>query len=414
MHSTLLILVTFAVLSAVFAIPVIPYGHIEKPSSPVAHRHLDVFERHATRKLPRAIYFITNDAAGNSIVAMKVCADGTLTDGSITPTGGIGASGIDGATNQPAGPDALFSQSALKVEGNIMVAVNAGSNTLSMLAIDAADPSKLTMVGQPVNTMGDFPVTAAVSIKNQIACVGNTGVRAGIACFAMNAQTGLKPLMHSRIDFPINQTTPPVGPTNTVSQVLFNQDESMLITTVKGDPTKNNTGFLSMLPIQNGCPAAQDIRSSPTGTAVLFGTASIPGSTDLLATDASFGAATISTTGTPTVLSKVSVSGQKATCWAAISPLTRTAFVTDVSKNRIVEIDPANGNVLQTTELPNQNPGMIDLVAGGHMVYALSPGNGTTRAAVAVMDVSTRPAKLVQNFEPKGAGKSSQGLTVFL
>ncbi|KAL9023432.1 MAG: hypothetical protein Q9196_007203, partial [Gyalolechia fulgens] len=80
-------------------------------------------------KLPRAIYFLTNDAAGNSIVALNVGPDGFLSDGSVTPTGGKGASAINGATNQPSGPDALFSQSALKVEGNTMVAVNPGSNT---------------------------------------------------------------------------------------------------------------------------------------------------------------------------------------------------------------------------------------------------------------------------------------------
>ena len=402
---------TFAVLAAATTVLAIPFTikdradfSIELESGPKV--------KSATQGAPKAIYFISNDASANSIIAMKVGADGTLSDGSITPTGGKGASGITGTTNQPAGPDALFSQSAIKVEGNTMIAVNPGSNTMTMLTIDTADPTKLTMIGQPISTMGDFPVTAAISPKNKIACVGNTGARAGIACFSIHAKTGLKPLMQSQIAFPIKQTTPPVGPFNTVSQVLFNQDESMLITTVKGDPAKNTTGFLSMLPVQDGCPAKQDTRSSPAGTAVLFGTAAIPGSTDLLATDASFGAAVISTTSSPpSVLHKATVAGQVATCWAAISPATKTAFVTDVAVNRIVEVNPASGKILQITDLKNGNPGMIDLVAGGKMVYALSPGNGTTAPAVAVIDVSKRPARSVQNFEPKGAGKSSQGLT---
>lgn len=360
-----------------------------------------------------AIYFMTNDPAGNSIIALKINADGTLRDGSITPTGGKGMSGIDGSINATAAPDALFSQSALKVEGNTMVAVNPGSNTLTMMAISANDPCKLTMVGNPVSTMGEFPVTAAISRKNQMACVANSGVKAGLACFALDAKKGLQPIMQQPIPIDLKQTTPPAGPTNTVSQVLFNQDETMLMTTVKGDPTKNNTGFLSTLPINNGCPAAQDTRSSPLGTAVLFGTTLVPGTSNILATDASFGAATISTAGgAPKVLSKATVGNQKATCWAAISPQTKTAFVTDVGVNHIVEVDPANGNILQSTNLPNANPGMIDLVAAGMMVYALSPGDGkTTRCSVAALDVSFRPAKQVQNFEPKGAGKSSQGLT---
>ena len=126
---------------------------------------------------------LTNDAAGNSVVALKVTADGTLSDGSITSTGGKGGSGIDGKTKKPAAPDALFSQSALKVEGNMLVAVNAGSNTLTMMTISADDPTNLTMIGNPVNTLGEFPVTVALSPKNTLSCVANTGAKAGLACF---------------------------------------------------------------------------------------------------------------------------------------------------------------------------------------------------------------------------------------
>lgn len=67
---------------------------------------------------PKAVYFITN-AAENSVVALKVAADGTLSDGSITATGGAGMSGIDGSTNLTAAPDSLFSQGAVKVAGKV-------------------------------------------------------------------------------------------------------------------------------------------------------------------------------------------------------------------------------------------------------------------------------------------------------
>jgi hypothetical protein len=86
-------------------------------------------------------------------------------------------------------------------------------------------------------------------------------------------------------------------PKNTVLQVLFNADEFMLMTTVKSDPTKTNAGFLSMLPVNGGCPAAQVTRLSLPYTAVLFGTALVPGTCSILATDASFRAAIISATG---------------------------------------------------------------------------------------------------------------------
>src|SRR5579862_4039103 len=57
----------------------------------------------------KAVYFITNDATnGNAIVAMKVGADGQLSDGSVTKTGGKGGVGIE--KGAPAAADALFSQ----------------------------------------------------------------------------------------------------------------------------------------------------------------------------------------------------------------------------------------------------------------------------------------------------------------
>jgi hypothetical protein len=69
---------------------------------------------------PQAVYFLTNDAC-NSVVALKVNCDGTLSDGSITSTGGAGGNGFDAANNKSSAPDALFSQGALKVDGNVRV-----------------------------------------------------------------------------------------------------------------------------------------------------------------------------------------------------------------------------------------------------------------------------------------------------
>ena len=45
------------------------------------------------------------------------------------------------------------------------MAVNAGSNTLSLFKIDPADPTKLTKVGNDADTLGEFPVSVAFSQK---------------------------------------------------------------------------------------------------------------------------------------------------------------------------------------------------------------------------------------------------------
>lgn len=302
-----------------------------------------------------------------------------------------------------------------------------------MLAISASDPTRLTPVGEPVEVPGEFPNTVAASVKNNLVCVGTTGSRAGIACSRFSA-CGLGPMDELR-PFDIGQTTPPVGPTNTVSQVFFSADESMLFATVKGDPAANKTGFLSAFPVQRnpgGCRAGRparleasvssvEQRSTPEGTAVLFGSQAIPGTSDVFATDAAFGAAILSVdpaSGRATMVARGEVPGQVATCWATISPATGTAFVTDVAVNRLVEMSLRDASVLSELDLSaNGDPGLIDLKAAGAFIYALSPGNGTADAAVTVVDVSggSGSASMAQHFTLDGvAGRNAMGMAVLV
>jgi hypothetical protein len=300
-----------------------------------------------------------------------------------------------------------------------------------MLAISASDPTKLSLVGQPVAIPGEFANTVAASLKNRIVCVGTSGALAGISCSSFSAR-GLHPMDNLR-PFDLGQTTPPVGPTNTVSQTFFSADESMLFTTVKGDPPTNKTGFFSAFPVQRirarsrkgirtkAAVSSIDQRSTPEGTVVLFGSQAIPGTTNVIATDAAFGAAILSVdpaSGQATTIATGKVQGQVATCWVTVSPVTGTAFVTDVATNRIVEMSVKDASVLSELDLSaNGNPGLIDLRAAGNFIYALSPGNGTTEAAVTVVDISggSGSAKMIQNFGLSGvAGQNSMGMAVLV
>ncbi|KAK4157560.1 hypothetical protein C8A00DRAFT_29563 [Chaetomidium leptoderma] len=401
------------------------------------------FPRHGgNTAVGKAVYFITNDKA-NAVVALPIGADGKLSRGTVTSTGGAGSIALN-SDNQPATPDALVSQSALTIAGDAIFAVNAGSNTLSMLSISPSHPTKLSLVGQPVKIPGEFANTVAASAKNGVVCVGTSGARAGVACSPFSARHGLGPMDALR-PFDLGQTTPPVGPTNTVSQVFFSADEAMLFATVKGDPGANKTGFFSAFPVQKkagGCSSSSspraagagggkaagrmsvssvEQRSVPDGSAVLFGSQAIPGTNNVFATDAAFGAVILAVdpaSGRATTLAKVELPGQAATCWATISPATGTAFVTDVAVNRMVEMSVADASIIAELDLSaNGDPGLTDLRAAGNFIYALSPGNGKTEGAVTVVDVSggSGSAAMVQHFGLKGvAGQTATGMTVLI
>ncbi|KAF2499300.1 hypothetical protein BU16DRAFT_266690 [Lophium mytilinum] len=298
-----------------------------------------------------------------------------------------------------------------------------------MMAISPQDPTNLTMLGTPIAVSGEFPNTVAASAKHSLVCVGSTGAAAGIACTTFSASGLAGSTLDALRPFALQQSTPPVGPTNTVSQAFFSADESVLFTTVKGDPAVNNTGFLSAFPVTAGtaCGGAASLsttetRSSPPGTAVLFGAALIPSTNSIFVTDASFGAGILAVdpaTNQASLAANQTIADQKATCWATVSDATGSAFVTDVGVNRVLEMSLQDASILSTIDLgANGDPGLIDLKAAGGFVYALSPGNGTTGAAVAVVDArrGQGKGKAVQHFDLTGlgAGKNAQGMAVLL
>ena len=289
-----------------------------------------------------------------------------------------------------------------------------------MFKIDSRDPTKLTMVGQPVDTKGDFPVSMAVSTRNSMVCVGNTGVKAGVACGKVTreglvAMDDLRPLT-----FDLQQSNPPTGPLNTVADILFSDDESVLYAVVKGNMTANQPGGVAAFTVDcnKGQVSQKAVSNTPNGTAVLFGTVPIPGTNSLLATDASFGATILSADSKGTTLSlkaKTAVPNQAATCWTEVSSFTKTAFLTDVGVNHLVEMDTKTGALIQVYNLTTPQTGMIDLATAGKNIFALAP-SANTSTSVQVFDVSggRGKAKQIQNFLPQGVSATAQGMAVFM
>src|SRR5580692_156100 len=79
----------------------------------------------------RAVFVQTDNPAGNSVVAYRRAADGALTRLASYPTGGLG-----GALNGSV-VDHLASQGSLQLDqaAGLLLAVNAGSNTVSAFAV---------------------------------------------------------------------------------------------------------------------------------------------------------------------------------------------------------------------------------------------------------------------------------------
>ncbi|KZS95581.1 hypothetical protein SISNIDRAFT_542418 [Sistotremastrum niveocremeum HHB9708] len=276
------------------------------------------------------LYFSTNGAAANNLIAYDINTDGTL-----------GAHGIDAPA--PTSPDALFSQGSVQVSGKHVFATNPGSNTVAMFAINPANSSALSLVGSPMSSGGQFPNAIAVSQQTGHVCVANGGAVNGIQCFTADNTLGLRPISNSFRSLRLNLTTPPVGPAGTVSGVLFSEDGSKLFASVKGYPP--TPGFIATWDVSTkGELSSNFTTSTPAAGGLLpFSMTLIPGKNALLNTDPGIGFSIFDfAKGDVASSSAYPIAKQQATCWSTYSQKTGTFFLTDAGTSTVTEVKVNN------------------------------------------------------------------------
>ena len=237
---------------------------------------------------------------------------------------------------------------------------------------------------------------------DMLVCVAHSGAHAGTSCFKIK-NGGLVPDGKKLRPLSLGQTTPPVGPGTTVSQALFTDDNDALLVFVKGNAADNSTGYIMVYPVHGPFVSPAGKKNIQDGTITLFGSAQIPGTSRIVATDADVGGALIDIEKNNRVATKaiITVPGSKAECWAAYSSATGTVFITDGGVNSLIGINPWTGAVVSELIPDNGNTAMLDVRVAGDFAYGLAPGNPPH---IAVFDVSqgNETIKYIENFVPAG------------
>jgi len=364
-----------------------------------------------------AAYFITNEPDGNFVVAASVGSDGQLTLRQATSSNGIGSHGQPGT-----GPDPLFTQGAVKASaaGNIVATVNAGSNTISVFNIDPTNPTNLNMIGDPIGSGGEFPVSLAINKAGNMVCALNGGSINGVACFSVDKTKGLSSVPNTVRSLNLNQTTPATGPAGSASHVIFSEDNSQLIASVKGIPP--TPGFLAVWNVAADGSLSQDFQAvqPATGGLLPFSMTVIPGKNAVLATDAGLGADVFDFNSPPTSgvaagkSSTLPIAGQGATCWSSFSPETGNFYVTDIGTSQITEIN-VDDNLKPTivTQYPQGNgtatiDNDIATVGAKDFMYVLAAN--ATQVKVLSLNAPGKAAAL-QTVDIAGPAKAA-GLTI--
>ncbi|KAI1500200.1 hypothetical protein F5X99DRAFT_254780 [Biscogniauxia marginata] len=360
---------------------------------------------------PRALYFLENDPAGANIVTVKVSnRDGTLSDPIRTSTGGKGLIGLN--SQGQAAVDTLFSQDAVVVSGTHLLAVNPGSNTVSLFTIPERDPYRPKLVGRPVYSGGDFPNTVAYNRQHNIACVANSGTRSAVQCYDVTG-AGLRP-HGGPMPLPLaNQTTPPLGPPNTVSDIVFNPEGTALFVSIKGATgAVGDPGYLyAYRVLRDGAVSPAPRVSRPAGLDVNFSLTFLGGGSRAFVSDPGFGGAFVDVADDDlraTTSGVVNVAGQAASCWSRYSEEFGALYVLDGGVADITVLDPVSMNAKPTLAGPATAAGKFDSIVAGEYLYTLD-------RAASITAYSLRQSRVVQTLDLAEFGNRQffQGLAFY-
>ncbi|KAL8792823.1 MAG: hypothetical protein Q9195_004552 [Heterodermia aff. obscurata] len=336
----------------------------------------------------RAAYILSNNPEGNQVLALSISTvDGTVSKPVLTPTGGNGLLGL--TVDGPAGPDGLFSQGAVVVSQDYLFTVNPGSRTLSMFKINPLAPLSPQLIGEPCDTIGDFPMSVAYSSKLKIACVVNGGAKAGVSCFHTHHAKGLTPFGKLRpFHQEFRQSTPPTGPPLTTSDIDFNPSSTALFVTIKGDAmvTPPKPGYIYAWPIHAGAVSTKPVVSSPPTLLMGFSIDFLGCDTSALITDPAFGASIVSIDYPSLEVTEkhhIVVASEKAACWGAYAPRFNSAYIIDSGHTNISVVDPTSGTPKGIIQYEPQAKGGFDTAIDRTWMYILTGDSG-----VAVIDLA--------------------------
>jgi 6-phosphogluconolactonase (cycloisomerase 2 family) len=307
----------------------------------------------------RLVFVQTNEPSGNAIAVYRRGNDGQLTRVGTYGTGGLGGAALPGTES-----DRLATQGSLALDHGTLIAVNAGSNTVSAFRVHG----QALELESVVPSGGQFP--ASVAIHDDLAYVLNSGGTGIVQAFRIGPH-GLSSIADSARSLGLANTTPPnflMSP----GQVGFTPDGKQLLVTTKASTSSidvfqvGNDGRLSAAPVANPSATPVPFAFTFAGNRLVSGEA---------------GASSVTTYGiqaSGTLVDPKSQSdGQAALCW--IERVGDVYFVSNTGSNNLgaFRIGPLGQPVLLSAVAATTSPGPIDLASSGGFLYAETGINGT-------------------------------------
>ena len=189
-----------------------------------------------------SVFVQTDNPAGNAIDVLAEHSDGRLSLRQVVPTGGLGGQAAGSVADRLASQGSLVDDAARQ----LLFAVNAGSDTLSVLSTHGPKPRPL----QVVSSGGAFP--DSVAIHGDLVYVLDAGGAGTVTGYRLLGDR-LVALPSSSRSLDLSNTTPPFF-LDSPGQIGFSPDGTELVATTKGATSSldtfavNPSGYLSATP----------------------------------------------------------------------------------------------------------------------------------------------------------------------
>ena len=307
-----------------------------------------------------AVFVQSDNPAANTVVAYERAADGSLTPANTYATGGLGGV-LAGSV-----VDHLASQGSLVYDRahQLLIAVNAGSNTISVFAVHGSELALVQILGSG----GSFPVSVAV--HGDLVYVLNALEGGSLQGYSIAAGR-LFALPDSRRSLGLNPTATPQF-VNTPGQLAFTPDGERLIVTTKANGNDidvfgvDRLGLLSPTPVVNAEPGA-----------VPFAVAFDAAGHIALAEAGPNAVATFALRPDGTVEELASVAtGQAATCWVAVDG--SVLFASNAGAASVSSVSVAPWGALTLLATTSTDGGTVDAAtsADGRFLYVQTGAAG--------------------------------------
>ena len=306
------------------------------------------------------VYVMTNQASGNTVLVYHRNADGSVSKVQEVSTGGHGSGG---------GGDPLGSQGALTLsdDGRLLLAVDAGSNEVSSLAVTE---DGLQFVSKAPSG-GMKPVS--VALRGDTAYVLNAGGTPNVTAFRLGLSGQLTAI-------PSSSRPLPGGANSAPAQVDITPDGEVLVVTEK------NTNRIDLFPIDDGSMGAPS--SVPSDGAVPFGFAfghdrTLIVSEAAASTISSYHIQSVENSPTLQTITKSLADGGAAACWILTDRGGRLAFAANSGTNTISSFTVSpNGDLQLLAPVAGRTasgtvPIDMALTRTGAFLYVIGTGNGT-------------------------------------